>query len=323
MEAIAYQNYDITQKLSAEMLKNKSLAVYGRPDIRIKDLRPTNLPGVEANELRLDNLFVLADDTWALVDYESSFTAKDVVKYVNYIARILKRYLTQEGGDFPQIRLLIIFSADIRGIRRKVLDVGCMKMKIDPVFLSGLNTRKIYRRLKSSLEEKHGLTDEEILEIIILPLTVEGGKNKKKMLKKTVELAKRIRDDEQRVRVLAGILTFSDKFIDAEDARRIKEEIRMNKVTKLIFDEGVEYGIERGIERGIEQGIVRGGQQKIVFQIRRKLNKNMKQKEIAELLEENEEQVERIVFLIRNNPEADDRKICEMLENGGRIYPSM
>lgn len=88
----------------------------------------------------------------------------------------------------------------------------------------------------------------------------------------------------------------------------------MNKVTKLIFDEGVEYGIERGIE----QGIARGGQQKVVFQVRRKLDKNMKQKEIAELLEENEEQVGRIVFLIRNNPGADDRKICEMLENGGK-----
>ena len=308
MGAIAYQNYDITQKLSAEMLKNKSLAVYGRPDIRIKDLKPTNLPGIEANELRLDNLFVLADDTWALVDYESSFTAADVVKYVNYIARILKRYLMQNGADFPQIRLLIIFSADIRGVRKKVLDVGCMKMKIDPIYLTGLNTRKIYRRLKNKLEESGRLDDEEMLQMIILPLTVEGKKNKKKMLRKTLEIARRIRDNEQRVRVLAGILTFSDKFIDAEDARKIKEEIRMNKVTKLIFDEGVEYGIAQG------------GQEKIIFLIRKKLNKNMEQKRIAELLEEKEDQVERIIFLIENNPDADDRRICEML-NGDKERP--
>lgn len=320
MGEIAYQNYDITQKLSAEMLKNKSLAVYGRPDIQIKDLKPTNLPGIEANELRLDNLFVLADDTWALVDYESSFTAKDVVKYVNYIARILKRYLTQNDGDFPQIRLLIIFSADIRGIQKKVLDVGCLKMKIDPVFLHGLNSRKIYRKLKCILTEKGKLSDDEILQMIILPLTVEGKKNKKKMLKKTVELAKQIENDEQKVRALAGILTFSDKFIDAEDARRIKEEIRMNKVTKLIFDEGLECGIEQGITRGITQGITlgitQGGQQKVVFLIR-KWNKKMNREEIAELLDENREKVERIIFLIEKYPEADDRMICEMMNRDG------
>lgn len=33
MKDIAYQNKDITQKFSAELLKNKSLAVYGLPDI--------------------------------------------------------------------------------------------------------------------------------------------------------------------------------------------------------------------------------------------------------------------------------------------------
>ena len=66
MKDIAYQNKDITQKFSAELLKNKSLAVYGLPDIYIKDLLPTNLPAVEANELRMDNLFVLGDDTCLL-----------------------------------------------------------------------------------------------------------------------------------------------------------------------------------------------------------------------------------------------------------------
>ena len=132
------------------------------------------------------------------------------------------------------------------------------------------------------------------------------------MLKKTVCLAKQIRDDEQRVQALAGLLTFSDKFINADDAREIKEEIRMNKVTKLIFDEGMEHGIECGLERGIMQG----EKQKVIFLIRKKLNKNMSQREIAEQLEEKEANVERIIFLIKNYPDADDQKICEMmLEN--------
>ena len=80
MKDIAYLIIDITQIFSAELLKNISLAVYGLPDIYIKDLLPTNLPAVEANELRMDNLFVLGDDTLALIDYESSFVKKDVIK---------------------------------------------------------------------------------------------------------------------------------------------------------------------------------------------------------------------------------------------------
>lgn len=59
-----------------------------------------------------------------------------------------------------------------------------------------------------------------------------------------------------------------------------------------------------------------GGQQKVVFLIR-KWNKKMNREEIAELLDENREKVERIIFLIEKYPEADDRMICEMMNRNG------
>ena len=61
MSEIAYQNKDVTLKFLTEALKHKSLGVYGLPHIRIRDAQPTNLPAIEANELRLDNLFILED----------------------------------------------------------------------------------------------------------------------------------------------------------------------------------------------------------------------------------------------------------------------
>ena len=53
---IAYQNKDITGKILAEYFKGKSF---------------------RANELRLDNLFELADGTVALVDYESDYKEEE------------------------------------------------------------------------------------------------------------------------------------------------------------------------------------------------------------------------------------------------------
>ena len=127
MKDIAYQNKDITQKFSAELLKNKSLAVYGLPDIYIKDLLPTNLPAVEANELRMDNLFVLGDDTLALIDYESSFGKKDVIKYANYIARILKRYESDTGKKFPYLQLISLpLTVKGREEKRKMAEKSVM-----------------------------------------------------------------------------------------------------------------------------------------------------------------------------------------------------
>lgn len=69
MTDIAYQNKDITAKYFGENLKEKSFSAYGLEIPKIRKVLPTNLPAVEANELRIDNLFLLEDGSLAIVDY--------------------------------------------------------------------------------------------------------------------------------------------------------------------------------------------------------------------------------------------------------------
>ncbi len=89
-EGIAYQNKDIEFKLMSETYKEKSFEAYGLKLPKIKEVLPTNLPAVSANEMRIDNLFLLEDDTVAIVDYESEDKTSNRVKYINYIGRIMQ-----------------------------------------------------------------------------------------------------------------------------------------------------------------------------------------------------------------------------------------
>lgn len=92
MGDIAYQNKDITAKAMAETLKGRTLSAFGLPHLKVVDILPTNLPVIESNELRLDNLFVLNDGSVAIIDYESEYDKVNFVKYLNYIARVIKRW---------------------------------------------------------------------------------------------------------------------------------------------------------------------------------------------------------------------------------------
>ena len=308
MSEIAYQNKDVTLKFLTEALKHKSLGVYGLPHIRIRDAQPTNLPAIEANELRLDNLFILEDNSLALIDYESTFSMEDVVKYVNYVARILKRFC-RENTEIPILHLIIIFSADIQSIKTEIYDFGCMKLCIEPAFLTDMDTEHIYNRLKAKINSGEKLNDEELLEIIVLPLTVEGKKPKQELVKNTVELAKGIADENQMIQALAGIITFADKVIDKEYADYVKGAIMMTKVAQLIFDEGLEKGIEQGIEKGIDQGIERGRAVEAIRCIRIKMDKGYEAAVIADLLEQKVDYVEKVCSLIRANPKDTDAEI--------------
>ncbi|MDE5696837.1 MAG: hypothetical protein K2I96_05415 [Lachnospiraceae bacterium] len=234
---IAYQNKDITSKFLAENLKGKTFNVYGLDLPEVKQVLPTNIPTVKANELRLDNLFELEDGSIALVDYESDYEKQDKVKYLNYVTGIANRYL-QDKKECPIIHMVVIYTGDID--RRQVsaeYDIGAVKMSLETAFLSELDSRGIYSQLRDKVEKNQMLSDEELMEFIILPLTYRTKEEKQEKVRETVELAVKIQDRKQQVFALAGILVFADKVIDRETAGRIRRAIEMTQVAQIFEEE--------------------------------------------------------------------------------------
>ncbi|MDE7477617.1 MAG: hypothetical protein K2M91_06665 [Lachnospiraceae bacterium] len=227
---IAYQNKDITSKFLAENFKGKTFSVYGLDLPEVLQVLPTNIPTVKANELRLDNLF-------ELVDYESDYEKQDKVKYLNYVTGIANRYL-QDKKDCPIIHMVVIYTGDIT--RKQVsaeYNIGAVKMNLKTAFLSELDFEGIYRQLKDKVEKNQMLSDEELMEFIILPLAYRTKEEKQEKIQETVELAIRIQDKKQQIFTLAGILVFADKVIDMKTAGRIRRAIEMTQVAQIFEEE--------------------------------------------------------------------------------------
>ena len=112
---VAYQNKDIVSKIFGEAMKEKSLKAYGLNVPKVVDVLPTNLPALELNELRIDNIFVLEDGSYAIIDYESKYRYRNKVKYLSYVLRILRR-LIRDKVDLRKvkIRIIIIYTADVK-----------------------------------------------------------------------------------------------------------------------------------------------------------------------------------------------------------------
>ena len=182
----------------------------------------TSLPAVKANELRMDDLFELEDDTVAILDYESDYDKNDKVKYLNYLTGVANRY-QKEKKDCPVLRMVVIYTGDIsRGQVSTEYNIGAVKLSIEAAFLSELDSDGIMERLQGRVERNEMLTDEELMEFIILPLSYRKKEEKEKRIRDTVGLAARIQDRGQQIFTLAGILAFTDKIIDRETANKIR-----------------------------------------------------------------------------------------------------
>ena len=234
---ITYHNKDVISKIFGENLKEKSLDVYGIDIPKIKAVLPTNLPVVEANEMRLDNIFQLEDDSIALIDYESKYEYADKIKYLNYVVRTLKRNELIGKLDKP-IRMIVIYTGDVKkGSTEPKLDTGCLQFTVEEVFLSELNAVRIEESLKEKIENGGILTDKEQMQLVILPLIYAGKKSKQEAIRRCFDLAKKICSSEMQRFLLSGLLVFSDKVIAKEDSERIKRWINMTKVGQLFEQE--------------------------------------------------------------------------------------
>ena len=241
---IAYQNKDIISKVFTELFGEKSLNVYGLDLPKVVELLPTNLPTVEAHEQRLDNLLKLEDGSYAIVDYESVYDENDMLVYLSYCVKVLNRY-----GMNIRLRIVIIYTADVtRDEVKTVYENDGVSMKITPAFLSELDSAEIRQRVTDKIERGEPLTDSELMEFIVLPLTYKGKEKKQEAIREAISLAKRVPDEKTSVFLISGVVVFGDKVIDSETAEKAKEWIRMTKVGRAF---------EREKERAVEQAIAR------------------------------------------------------------------
>lgn len=244
-KGISYQNKDIEFKLLSESFKERSFEAYGLKLPKIKEVLPTNLPSVTANEMRMDNLFLLEDGTYAIVDYESVDKVENRIKYINYIGRVMERYY-KENHEIPNIRLIVIYTGDVNTAESE-LQTECMTLHMEQVFVSQLPVQKIYQSIQQKLNNKETLTEQELMQLIILPLAEKGKENKQKRIEQVVELAKKIEDEKEQILVLSGLLVASDKFINRENAESIRRWLGMTKVFQ-IFEEEKQEALQNALQ---------------------------------------------------------------------------
>ena len=249
--AIAYQNKDIVSKLFGDRMKGKPLSLFGLgSNLKVVDVRPTNIPIVQARELRMDNLFELEDGSVAILDYESVYKKENFTKYGRYIMDVIDRYLREEKE--PDIHMMVLYTADIEEAKASMERTAC-RIQVEASYLAGVPSEEWMEDARKRIVEGN-ITDEMLMHLVILPLTYKGEEKKQKAIKDCVDLAKQIPDKEQETFVLAGILSFTDKIISDETKQYIKEVLGMTQVGKMLMDEARQETKKKAARNMLKRG---------------------------------------------------------------------
>lgn len=242
---IAFQRNDVIMKLFIKKCKGKSLSIFDENFSKIKDILPTNLPDVIANELRIDNLFLLENNTFLIVDYESKYDEMNKFKYGYYALNIGKDYIK----EYPDMKLeiLVLYTTQHKPKNtKKYLDLGAINIHIKEVFLTDADSQNMKKHLFDKLNNNEELTQEELTQLIMLPMTYENDDDKQTSILEVAEQCKYINNNDDKIFVLSGLNVFANNIISDENIAKIKEMIFMiTKLGKEIEEDKRKYAKEK------------------------------------------------------------------------------
>lgn len=246
-EGISYHAKDILFKSLSELYKDEALNVFGIGKIpKIKQLLPNEFPQVRADEKRSDTLFLLEDDSILMLEFESNNRIiENHLKYIDYGLRILNRYY-ETKKKIKKLRVIVIYTSDVVKADES-LDAGDLIIYSKAVFLHEYQGDIILEQMKEKIEQRESLTHQELMKLSFLPL-MYSRLNRQDLIKEAVELAKKIEDETAQLQVIAGILTATDKFIDEEYAKKVREWLKMTKVGR-IFEEEKQEAVREAVAR--------------------------------------------------------------------------
>ncbi len=97
-----------------------------------------------------------------------------------------------------------------------VFDCGCLTLRPKQVFLSRMDSGAVFDAIRQKIHSGIVLTDDDLMKLVVLPLSIPGSEGKTQLFEKISSLAGEISDETQRNFVLSAMALATEKFIDRE-----------------------------------------------------------------------------------------------------------
>ena len=232
---------DIIHKHTSGLFRNAALEFFGVKTAKIKELINVELPVVEVTETSTDYVFLLEDDSYVHVEFQTAYSKEDLTRFAMYDLRLYER-------DKRQVQTVIIYSSEVKTAVGE-LKVGSLTYAPDVVLMYEYDGNAIYEGLERKLKCGQELTDADMLNLIFLPL-MRNEIARRELAEKTFELAQTIGERSKREACIAAAFAFSLKYMSDEEINEVLEVLRvinLDTAIEMLLGDTIEK-LEKSVE---------------------------------------------------------------------------
>ena len=235
---------DLIMKKAMDVFAEEGLKFFGINQ-KVKDSSSTEIVVLEALNLHMDYTFLMEDDTYIHFEFQTTNKGKKDLRRFRAYEALLS---LQKEKD---VTTYVVYSNNIKKAI-STLETGISKFNVKSIFMSEKNGDLIFEELEKKINNKEKLTKQELISLAFTPIM--GGKlTKAEKIIKSIRIVKSS-DSEYKYDIESMLYAFADKFLKGKDLQRVKEEISMTELGRMLIEDGIEKGRKEGIEKGIEKG---------------------------------------------------------------------
>jgi len=229
---LSQHGMDVVFKLEAEQLGAALGRRFGIDLPAIARHFPTDLPVADVHLEQLDSVFELVN-WWLLhLEFQTEHRRTTLARFLIYDAYLYERY------ERPIITV-VIYGAGVATAAAEI-DANAVRYTVYNVLLGQEDGRATYQRLKTLMESGNGLSPEDRLDLIFLPL-MKQRRARRNVVKDALALARRLPEDQQR-QTLASLIGLGHRFLTEAELDTVMEGLMITPLGQRLFDKGVGQG---------------------------------------------------------------------------------
>ena len=227
---------DLIMKKAMDVFSQEGLKFFGI-DKKVKDSSSTEIVVLEAKNLHMDYTFLMEDDTYIHVEFQTTDKGKDDLRRFRAYESLLS---FQIGKD---VVTYVVYSNGIQNVKT-ILETGINQYNVKAISMYDKDGDIVIQEVEEKLNNNIEVTKQDLIALTFTPI-MSGKLSKLDKIIKSIKLVKKI-DNEYRYDVESMLYSFADKFLDGKDLEKVKEEISMTKLGEMLVEDGIKKGIEKG-----------------------------------------------------------------------------
>ena len=262
------QHEDAALKVTAQFFRDEIMPVLNIEGTVVSIL-PTEEIHLELKKGFEDFNYLMSDNSIKHFEFQSTNKGIDGLKR-------FRTYESQMSYKYKKaVTTYVLFSGSIQNPMTEFTE-GVNTYRVVPIIMQDKNADKVIADLRRKQENGEMITKADLLPLVLSPL-MSGQMSQKERVSAAYDITRKATEVDAEIirKVEAVIYIMADKFLDSREMEQLKEEIKMTRLGKMLYEDGA--------------------QTKLKELVRKKLDKGHSVTEIAEALEEKAKDIEKIV----------------------------